>query len=72
MKKNCDRCFKNVGDLNSVLSSTNMVFGSTVIFVTTKIRTKGIQTLTKGYMLLVMKSTVVKYAKNNLDSALKD
>ena len=55
-----------------MLSSTNMVFGSTVIFVTTKIRTKGTQTLTKGYMLLVMKSTVVKYAKNNLDSALKD
>ena len=55
-----------------MLSSINAVFGSTVIFVTTKIRTKGIQTLTKGYMLLVMKSTVVKYAKNNLDSALKE
>ena len=55
-----------------MLSSINAVFGSTAIFVTTKIRTKGIQTLTKGYMLLVMKSTVVKYAKNNLDSALKD
>ena len=55
-----------------MLGSINAVFGSTAIFVTTKIRTKRIQILIKGYMLLVMKSTVVKYGKNYLDSALKE
>ena len=55
-----------------MLSSMNVVFGSTVTFAITKIKTKGTETLTKGYMLFGMKSTVLRYARNDSDSVLRD
>ena len=70
MKKNCGRCFKNIGDLNRHVNQHKR--GSTVTYATIKIRIKGTQTLTKGYMLLVMKNTVVKNARNGLDLVLRD